>query len=214
MSDQKSNNKAPLLSPMHIALLLLCAVLLSSYAISGLYARYISKNTSSASARVIRFGDITLTESGDNYLILSPGITAKNEVKLDFAGSESATFVFVVITPSEHWTYAENMLKIKRGEKEIATLGLNNAWNYLTTTDKGQFVFYRALDPNVVLDDVQIFTNQNGVNGGVAISNQATAADLSALKTGEDISISVKAIAVQSIGFENATDAWNSVKNK
>lgn len=208
----KSNNKAPLFSTMHVALLLLCAVLLSSYAISGLYARYISKNTSSASARVIRFGDITLTESGDNYLILSPGITAKNEVKLDFAGSESATFVFVVITPSEHWTYAENMLKIKRGEKEIATLGVNSDWTYLKT-DGDKLVFYRALEPNVVLEGVQIFTNQNGVNGGVAISSQATATDLSALKTGNDISISVKAIAVQSIGFENETEAWDSVKN-
>lgn len=208
----KSNNKAPLFSTMHVALLLLCAVLLSSYAINGLYARYSSKNTSSASARVIRFGDIILTQPDDNYLILSPGITAKNEVKLDFAGSESATFVFVVITPSEHWMYAENMLKIKRGEKEIATLGVNSDWTHLTT-DGDKFVFYRALDPNVVLADVQIFTNQNGVNGGVAISNQATAADLSALKTGNDISISVKAIAVQSIGFENATEAWDSVKN-
>ena len=213
MKFLKSNNKAPLFSTMHVALLLLCAVLLSSYAINGLYARYSSKNTSSASARVIRFGDIILTQPDDNYLILSPGITAKNEVKLDFAGSESATFVFVVITPSEHWMYAENMLKIKRGEKEIATLGVNSDWTHLTT-DGDKFVFYRALDPNVVLADVQIFTNQNGVNGGVAISNQATAADLSALKTGNDISISVKAIAVQSIGFENATDAWNSVKNK
>lgn len=213
MRDQKSNTKAPLLSPMHIALLLLCAVLLSAYATGGLYARYISKNTSSASARVIRFGDITLTEPGDNYLILSPGITAKNEVKLNFAGSESATFVFVVITPSAHWTYEGNMLKIKHSEKEIATLGVNSDWTYLET-DGDKLVFYRALDPNVVLDDVQIFTNQNGVNGGVAISNQATAADLSALKTGGEISISVKAIAVQSIGFENATDAWDSVKNK
>lgn len=212
MKFLKSNNKAPLFSTMHVALLLLCAVLLSSYAINGLYARYISKNTSSASARVIRFGDITLTQPDDNYLILSPGITAKNEVKLDFAGSESATFVFVVITPSEHWTYAENMLKIKHGEKEIATLGVNSDWTHLIT-DGDKFVFYRALDPNVVLDDVQIFTNQNGVSGGVAISNQATAADLSALKTGGDISISVKAIAVQSIGFENATEAWDSIKN-
>lgn len=212
MKFLKSNNKAPLFSTMHVALLLLCAVLLSSYAINGLYARYSSKNTSSASARVIRFGDIILTQPDDNYLILSPGITAKNEVKLDFAGSESATFVFVVITPSEHWMYAENMLKIKRGEKEIATLGVNSDWTHLTT-DGDKFVFYRALDPNVVLADVQIFTNQNGVNGGVAISNQATAADLSALKTGNDISISVKAIAVQSIGFENATEAWDSVKN-
>ncbi len=55
MRDQKSNTKAPLLSPMHIALLLLCAVLISSYAISGLYARYISKDTSGDSARVAKF---------------------------------------------------------------------------------------------------------------------------------------------------------------
>ncbi|MBE6566701.1 MAG: hypothetical protein E7659_06315 [Ruminococcaceae bacterium] len=55
MSDQKLNNKAPLLSSMHIALLLLCAVLLSSYAISGLYARYISEETGGDNARVAKF---------------------------------------------------------------------------------------------------------------------------------------------------------------
>lgn len=55
MKDQKSNNKAPLLSSMHIALLLLCAVLISSYAISGLYARYISEGSGGDSARVAKF---------------------------------------------------------------------------------------------------------------------------------------------------------------
>lgn len=55
MKFSKSNNKAPLFSTMHIALLLLCAVLLSAYAIGGLYARYTSGNEGNDDARVAKF---------------------------------------------------------------------------------------------------------------------------------------------------------------
>ena len=214
MENKKLNTKAPLFSTMHIALLLLCAVLLSAHSINGLYARYISKSTGSSSARVIRFGDITLEEPADNNFTLAPGVTAKNEVKLSFEGSESATYVFVAITTSNHWTFdtTAKAFKINANSKEIATLLVNTAeWTYLTT-DGGKVVFYKALDPNVPLSNNQIFVAQNGVAGGVAVDSATTAFDLS--KLSGKISISVKAIAVQSIGFATVTDAWNSVKTK
>ena len=54
MRDKKSNI-APSFSIMHVALLLLCAVLLTAHATIGLYASYKSETSGSGSARVAKF---------------------------------------------------------------------------------------------------------------------------------------------------------------
>lgn len=207
MKNRKSNNRAPLLSPMHIALLLLCAVLLSSYAISGLYARYISEESGADSARVIRFGDISIIEPNDNNLILTPGVTSQNRVMVDFKGSESATYVFVIID-APNWTYtSNNTLKIGN----LVTLSVMNDWTYLKK-EETSFVFYKELAPNTVLNQVELFAEQADGVRGAAVASNATAQELAELNG--KVSFSVKAIVVQSIGFENVTEAWNSVKAK
>ena len=213
MRDKKSSNKAPLFSSMHIALLILCAVLLSSYATGGLYARFISENTSGSSARVIYFGDINLQDSASgSEIILTPGVTVSKDVSISFEGSEASTFVFVTLTPSNHWSLEGNTLKMRNSDSTtIGTLVVANDWTYLTT-DSGKFVFYKSLAPNVVLPETQLFSAQNGVEGGLAVPSTVTASDLSRL-SGE-ISISIKAVVVQSSGFANVTEAWASVKNQ
>lgn len=213
MRDKKSNNGAPLFSSMHIALLLLCAVLLSSYAINGLYARFVSENTSGSSARVIYFGDVNLDDpTTGNDIILTPGVTVSKKVNISFEGSEASTFVFAVLTPSAHWQLDGNTLKMVNNEDTtIATLLVANDWTYLTT-EGGKFVFYKSLEPNVALSENAFFKAQNGVESGLAVPSTVTAADLSLL-SGE-ISISIKAIAMQSNGFVNVTEAWASVDYK
>ena len=208
MRDRKSNNGAPLFSWMHIVLLLLCAVMISTYAIGGLYARYTSKNTGSSSARVIYFGNITIDEPANKTVILTPGVTASKETKVTFEGSEASTFVFVIITASNHFKRDGNTLKIlNNNSTTVGTLVVANDWNYVTQ-DGDQFVFCKALDPNVELSQNQVFATQNGVAGGVAVPNTVTASDLSFLSS--NITLSVKAIAMQSAGFANAADAWLS----
>ena len=213
MREKKSNNGAPLFSTMHVALLLLCAVLFSTYAIGGLYARFVSKNTGSSSARVIFFGDVNLDDSTTgNDIILIPGVTVSKKVDINFEGSEASTFVFVVLTPSAHWKLDGNTLKMMNNQDTtIATLVVANDWTYLTT-ESGKFVFYKSLEPNVVLSENAFFDAQNGVEGGLAVPSAVTAADLSLL-SGEN-SISIKAIAMQSSGFANVTEAWASVEYK
>lgn len=208
MRDRKSNNGAPLFSWMHIVLLLLCAVMISTYAIGGLYARYTSKNTGSSSARVIYFGNITIDEPANKTVILTPGVTSSKETKVTFEGSEASTFVFVIITASNHFKRDGNTLKIlNNNSTTVGTLVVSNDWNYVTQ-DGDQFVFYKALDPNVELSQNQVFAAQNGVAGGVAVPNTVTASDLSLLTS--NITLSVKAIAMQSAGFASAADAWSS----
>ena len=55
MENEKLNTKAPLFSTMHIALLILCAVLISASSIGGLYARFTSTEQGSDGARVAKF---------------------------------------------------------------------------------------------------------------------------------------------------------------
>lgn len=76
MKFLKSNNKAPLFSTMHVALLLLCAVLLSSYAIGGLYARYASGQSGDDDARVAKF---SFSDNLDGQSIALPVAMAPGE---------------------------------------------------------------------------------------------------------------------------------------
>ena len=62
LENKKMNSKTPLFSTMHIALLLLCAVLLSSYAINGLYASFTSTETDNDGARVAKFDVVATNE--------------------------------------------------------------------------------------------------------------------------------------------------------
>ena len=98
MRNQKSNNKAPLISPMHIALLLLCAVLLSSYALSGLYARYASTASGGDSARVAKFS-FTENSASQTQIVsasLVPGGTEAITIKVENTGEVALRYVVSV----------------------------------------------------------------------------------------------------------------------
>ncbi len=73
MENKKLNNKIPTFSVMHVAFLLLCAVLLSAYAIGGLYARYTTSQNNSDEARVAKFvfNDNNFTESQSTLVPVS-----------------------------------------------------------------------------------------------------------------------------------------------
>ena len=88
MNDKKVNNETPLFSTMHIALLILCAVLLSFYAINGLYARFSSEETSSDTARVARF-DVSSTcektgEDANNNSVYKVTVANDSEVTVTY----------------------------------------------------------------------------------------------------------------------------------
>lgn len=197
--------------PMYIAALLFCLTLISIHLTSGLYAKYTSSASGNDSARVITFGDLTLTETGNFYegnkLMIIPGVDLTKKAVVDFTGSEAATYVFVEVEPSAIWQTTDNRtFSIKLNSKTAMQWSVAADWNLLLSQD-GTYVYYRALAPNTVLNNADIIAE----NGKITVSNQITKSEIKGMT---NISIKLRATVVQSGGFENPTAAWNSIAAK
>lgn len=197
--------------PMCIASVLFCLTLISIHLTSGLYAKYISSASGSGSARVIAFGDLTLTETGnfyeDNKLMIIPGVDLTKKAVVDFAGSEAATYVFVEVKPSAWQVASDNeSFSITLNSKTAMQWSIADGWMFLKSAN-GTYVYYRELAPNTVLDDADIIAE----DGKITVSDQITKNEIASM-TG--ISIKLRATVVQSGGFESPEAAWNSVAAK
>ena len=196
--------------PMCIASFLFCLTLISIHLTSGLYAKYISSASGNDSARVIKFGELTITETGDFYednkLMIIPGVDLIKKATVSFSGSESATYVFVEITPSKWSTTDNKTFSLMSNGKTAMQWNVAEGWLFLKS-DNGTYIYYRELTPNTEL----IATDIIAENGKIAVSNQITKSEIQVM-TG--ISIKLRATVVQSGGFENPEAAWNSVAAK
>lgn len=207
MRGKKSNNGASSFSMMHAALILLCVVLISGHLMGGIYARYVAESTGGDGARVIYFGDITLTIDDINTPLI-PGVNNHMQARVSFDGSEAQTYVFVAI---DGWTYDEGSGTIKSlidHEAIDISVGVNTQWTRLATTDES-VVLYMALDPNenTLENGVAVFNEGQALN--MTVANTVTAEQLEKLTT-----ISMTAYAVQGNGFAGAEAAWESVSKK
>ena len=202
--------KAKINIPMCAACVLLCLTLFSFYLCGGFYARYTANDTGSDSARVITFGELTLTEEGDFYdgnkLRIIPGVDLQKKATVDFAGSEAATYVFVEITPAKWVTTDNKTFSILSNSKTAMQWSLADGWVFLKL-DNGTYVYYRELAPNTKLDKANIIAN----DGKITVSEYITRSEMPNL-TG--ISIKFRASVVQAGGFEKPVDAWNAIAAK
>ena len=193
------HHKAKINIPMCFAAILLCLTLISIHLTSGLYAKYISSASGNDSARVIKFGELTLTEEGDFYegnkLMIIPGVALTKKATVSFSGSESATYVFVEITPSKWSTTDNKTFSLMSNGKTAMQWNVAEGWLFLKS-DNGTYIYYRELTPNTEL----IATDIIAENGKITVSNQITKSEIQVM-TG--ISIKLRATVVQSGGFEN-----------
>ena len=205
-----THNKTKMNIPLCLAAILLCLTLISIHLTSGLYAKYISSASGNDSARVIKFGELTLTEEGDFYegnkLMIIPGVALTKKATVSFSGSESATYVFVEITPSKWSTTDNKTFSLMSNGKTAMQWNVAEGWLFLKS-DNGTYIYYRELTPNTEL----IATDIIAENGKIAVSNQITKSEIQVM-TG--ISIKLRATVVQSGGFENPEAALNSVAAK
>lgn len=206
MKDKKTKNIRPSFNFMDLALVLLCAVLVMGRLMGGLYAAYTTKNDSGDSARVIKFGDITLTESPTSQLVVIPGVDIEKSATIKFDGSESATYVFVEIALVGAWTFdsTNKIFSIKRTDSTALMSWTIGDWSYVdgTGTDD-KYAFYKLLEPNAVLNNVEVIKG-----GKITVHETVTKAELTGLCAAN---ISITATVVQSIGFESVGQAWDSV---
>ena len=204
------HHKTKMNIPMCLAAILLCLTLISIHLTSGLYAKYISSASGNDSARVIKFGELTLTEEGDFYegnkLMIIPGVALTKKATVSFSGSESATYVFVEITPSKWSTTDNKTFSLMSNGKTAMQWNVAEGWLFLKS-DNGTYIYYRELTPNTELIATDIIAR----NGKITVSDQITKSEIKAMT---DVSIKLRATVVQSGGFENPEAAWNSVAAK
>lgn len=189
---------------------LFCLTLISIHLTSGLYARYISSAPISDFARVVTFGDLTLTETGDfnadGKLVIIPGVNLTKKVVVDFAGSEAATYVFAEVTAIKWQATDNSTFSIYSDDKVLMQWSIADGWSYLTNLN-GTYVYYRALAPNTKIAAADIIAD----DGKIIVSDQITTDEIKSM-TG--ISIKLRAAGVQSGGFNSPEAAWNSIAAK
>lgn len=213
MRDKKSNI-TPSFTIMYFVLILLCMVLITSHATSGLYAKYKSDTSGYDGARVIRFGNLTLTEenspSGNKTWIVVPGVNISKNPLVSFEGSEASTFVFVEVTVSSGWTFDSANGRFSFGGKMYWDIHEN--WDYVCKSDS-TYVFAYTEDkimPNTVLQNVQIIND-----GTIFVGANITPSEVAAIS---NMKLTFKARAIQSSGFHYESDpqlaAWQSLNSK
>lgn len=165
----------------------------ATFALTGVtFSRYVASAHSQDEARVITFGDLTVTDSGS--VQVQPGVAAQKDLTVRFEGSEAAVYVFAEV--QDGWTLdADGIYHDATG---LMTWRVADGWTHLRDN-----VYYRELAPNTALDAGLI------AGGTVDVSEDMTRTELEELS--KALSIRVQAAAVQREGGDTAETAWARV---
>lgn len=176
--------------PLRAWLLYLAVV---TFALTGVtFSRYVASAHSQDEARVITFGDLTVTDSGS--VQVQPGVPTQKNLTVRFDGSEAAVYVFAEV--QDGWTLGTD--GIYHDAAGLMTWRVADGWTHLRDN-----VYYRELAPNTALDAGLID------GGAVNVSENMTRTELE--KLSKALSIRVKAAAVQREGGDTAETAWARV---
>ena len=197
---------------MCFAVVLFWLVIVTTYMSSGLFARYATQATGGDSARVIKFGELTVVGSGE--LLIAPGVDLDIPVTVSFSGSEAATYVFaeVVLTDSKQWTRSNKTFQMLNGKIHW---DMAEGWTRLDSAAE-RHVFYCALAPNATLDNAELIKG-----GDIFVATDVTRTEHKSLFTPATEStpavyptITFHLSVVQSHGFANVDAAWASLAAK
>ena len=173
--------------PLRAWLLYLAVV---TFALTGVtFSRYVASAHSQDEARVITFGDLTVTDSGVTQV--QTGVAAKKDLTVRFEGSEAAVYVFAEV--QDGWTLGAD--GIYHDAAGLMTWRVADGWTHLQDN-----VYYRELAPNTALTAGLI------AGGTVDVSENMTRTELE--KLSKALSIRVRAAAVQREGGDTAQIAW------
>lgn len=163
----------------------------ATFALTGVtFSRYVASAHSQDEARVITFGDLTVTDSGS--VQVQPGVAAKKDLTVHFDGSEAAVYVFAEVQGG--WTRGADNRTYTYGAGSLSWR-VADGWTHLQDN-----VYYRELAPNTALTAGLI--DGDAVN----VSEDMTRTQLEELS--KALSIRVQAAAVQREGGDTAQIAW------
>lgn len=191
-------NKAKVNIPISMAGVLLCLAMLSIHLAGGIFARYTTTADSGDSARVIEFGQLTLSQIGGKTQYIAPGVTLEWNATVTFTGSESATYVFLEVEGAAAGN-ANSVTPFSKGPAWTVAEG----WEYLN--DGAIHVYYRSLAPNQTLTNAALFTSDTAT-----VDETLKAKDISDMSS---VFPGFRTSVVQSNGFETPADAWASLED-
>ncbi len=200
------------------ALVLLCLVAISTYLTGGSYARYRVESNTEDGARVMKFGTLTIEETGDftaettgNQFIVTPGVDLEKKATVSFTGAEAAMYVFVKVEAAG-FSKGDDNYTFGAVSGKISWKVDDGAFTYLNGTDSAYNVYYKILEPNEVLADCEIIEDSE-----VSVSENLKNSELTTFAESSHY-IKFEAYAVQLDGFgdfdteaEHALAAWTSV---
>lgn len=191
--------------PLRAILLYIC---LCTFVVVGVtFSKYIASSGDGDSARVVKFDDISITETGDfvnggengGKLLLVPGTELEKKACVNFAGAETASYVFLEVSEGGFEYSAPRSFTAQGGK---ISLSIGDEWNVLDTSD-GRHIYYIELEPNTPLNEFPIIKD-NAVSVDWKLKN-------SELSNMDALSIAFKATAVQTDG-RSAAAAWDMMK--
>lgn len=195
---------------MRIALTMFVMTVITIYLLGGVLARYMTSSSGSDSARVAKFGNLTLTETGDfdgtaaNKAILIPGVDLQKKAVVHFDGSETASIVFVEVILSSHWQRNDDH-SFAIGQQVTWSVDTSQ-WTYLKPEENNRYIYYKILAPNesltadIIADD-----------GKIAVSPSIQKNQIQSLNGSF---INLRAGVIQSGGFASVEAAWAALDAK
>lgn len=183
---------------------LLYLVLVAFLSTGVTLSKYVTSTQGGDSARIIKFGDISITETGDftdEKFRIQPGVNLNKTATIDFKGSEANTYVFLEVSTDTFTAAADNYTFSTVDEKIKWSVDKTN-WTYLTS-ENGKYIYYKALTANTAFN-ADIITDNT-----VYVSSQLLNSESQGIT---NLSVSFRGIAVQANGFPTASDAWEAVK--
>lgn len=190
--------------PICLAGVLLCLTMFSFHLSSGVVARYTTTASGTDTARVIKFGDITVTKYGENTQYIIPGTQLTWNAAVSFEGSEATTILFLEVRPAGNCVVTDGG-KTYTLSASGAQWTVSDKWDF-HKDDSGTYVYYIELDANKGLTNESFFSSNNST----LVPADLPAATLEAVGT---ISADIRASVVQSNGFTTVDAAWTSLKS-
>ena len=151
----------------------LALVLITTFMVSGVFARYKSIAGANEEARVAKFGNLNLYEydsSGNiissgltnqlEEIIIYPGIDINKKLEISYTGTEVATYVFFVIN-TEGWQLTNDeeigkyVMSLNNEKDEyIAKWTIQNNFQHLESlSSENRNIFYYLAPPNSNLNE-------------------------------------------------------------
>ena len=190
---------------IRIALILMVLIMLSIHLTGGLYAKYKSAASSSDSARVIKFQQLNVVETGDftgdHQFVFIPGVPLRKSIQVSFGGSEAKTIVFVKVQ-APGWTVT-NKKNFVDSQGQLSW-SVANEWQYLKS-EGDTHVYYITLDPNKALGATEFIRDQQ-----VNVSENGRVDQY--LKY-PPTAFTVTAYAMQANGVSSEAEAWSMLSN-